>query len=209
MRRITARVLIAITASTALLLSAAGPASAVGGGPANPFDFGVDLDDVGPDDGQFEFEVPAEPADFSAASCPETKNPAKYKITWKAKHIPATDEPVSDWLSPGDSISYTTTKSNHFGFDVTVGAEAEAGIVLAKAKTKIDVTVSKSWDSAVDITRSSTNNTNKGFRAVLGNRGYRVSYTKTKIVAPCNVKTTKGTIIFPKKGDLTFGRYSK
>ncbi|WP_239164087.1 hypothetical protein, partial [Actinoplanes palleronii] len=172
-------------------------------------DVGADLDDVGPEDGEFEFEVPAEEPDFSAMSCPETRNPAKYKITWKSKHIPAKNDPVSDWLSPGDSISYTTEKSNTFGFDVTVGAEAEVGIVLTKAKTKIDVTVSGSWTSGVGITRSSTNNTKKGYRAVLGNQGYRVKYTKTKIVAPCNVKTTKGTIIFPKKGDLTFGRYSK
>jgi hypothetical protein len=92
---------------------------------------------------------------------------------------------------------------------VTVGAEAEVGIVLSKAKTKIDISVSKSWTSGVGITRTSKNDTSKGFRAVLGNRGYRVTYTKTKIVSPCNVKTTKGTIIFPKQGDLSFGRYSK
>ena len=202
-----------------LLLSATGVASAqpvsagaalrAGGGPANPFDFGVDLEDVGPEDGAFEFQVPAEEADFTAMACPEVRNPAKYKITWKAKHIPARDEPVSDWLEPGDSISYTTEKSNTFGFDVTVGAEAEAGIVLAKAKTKIDVTVSRSWTWGVGVTRTSANNTKKRFRAVLGNRGYRVKYTKTKIVAPCNVKKTTGTIIFPKAGDLSFGRYSK
>ncbi len=173
-------------------------------------DVGIDLDDVGLEESEFEFEVPADEADYSAASCPESHQPAKYKITWKSKHIPAKSDPVSAWLYPGDSISYTTEKSNTYGVSVTVGAEAEAGIVLAKASTKIDVTASGSWTSGVGITRTSTNNTKKGFRAVLGNRGYQVSYTKTRVLpSNCTVKTTKGSFIVPKKGDLSFGRYSK
>lgn len=208
MRITTARVLATIATSAALVLSGGGVAHAIPGGPANDFDYGVDLDDVGGEDGSFEFEEAADPSEYSAAACPEVKKPAKYKISWKSKHIPSLQEPVSSVLSPGDSISYKTKKQSTFGFDVKTGVEAEAGVVFAKAKTKIEGGISKSWTSGTEVTVKSKNDTNKKYRAVLGNQGWRVSYTKTKIVAPCTVKTTKGSILYPVKGDLTFGRYA-
>jgi hypothetical protein len=171
-------------------------------------DFGDSIDEPGPEgEATFEGDLPPRTGG-GAQACPEVNDPPTYKITWKNKHIKATPN-RSTWLEPGDSLKWTTTRDYTFGVDVTAGAEAEAGVVLTKAKVKLDVKITNSWKSGEGYEVTSHNKTNKGYRAVLGNMGREVTYTKTWIVKPCAVKTSKGKMTYPVEGDISIGRYSK
>lgn len=115
---------------------------------------------------------------------------------------------MSTWLSPGQSVSWTTTGTHSFSLTVTAGVEAEAGVVMAKAKTSLNISVAGQWSTSTSHSVSDTNNTKKGYRAVLGNTGYKLTWTKEWYSAPCQYHETAGSLIAPRPGGLSIGRYA-
>jgi len=142
----------------------------------------------------------------AAGACPEVNDKPRYSVKTKAHHIAAVPR-KSTWLLPGQHVKWTTTREYTFGLDVTAGAEIEAGVVFGKVKAKVDVRVAQSWKAATGWEVGDTNTKTSGYRAVLGNRGLKATYTKTRIVPPCNARTTSGTVLIPIQGDLSIGRY--
>lgn len=89
------------------------------------------------------------------------------------------------------------------------GVETEAGAIIAKAKVKIDTKISNSWTWFGTQTVTDTNTTAKGYRAVLGQMGWKLTGVKEWAAAPC--KPMKKTIITktPREGDMSIGRLNK
>ncbi|GAA2510036.1 hypothetical protein [Pilimelia columellifera] len=152
---------------------------------------------------------PVPPIDTNGTfACPEVNNPPRYKLKKSVKFIIAKTDPFSSFLQPGQTAKYTTTKSNEFQAQVTVGVSAEAGAFLAKAAAKLDIQVSNKWVAGTGREVSDTNKTKKAYRVRLGNAGYRVIETMTKIVPPCKAVTrTTWDVVAPDPGDLTLGRF--
>ncbi|MFF0885519.1 hypothetical protein [Streptomyces sp. NPDC003456] len=155
----------------------------------------------------FTFEEEREKAsgDRVASACPEVNDKPKYKVKGSPYFI-ASKPPKSTWLLPGQSVSWALTESYEFTWDIGVSAEAEAGIVLSKAKTSIDTKISNKWTWSGTQTVTDKNRTTKGYRAVLGQQGWKLTATKTWIAPPCNVKKKTIVIKAPRKGDISIGR---
>jgi len=80
------------------------------------------------------------------------------------------------------------------------------GAILAKAKVSVDSSISNSWTWNATQTVTDTNNTSKGYRAGLGQVGWKLTGVKTWIAPPCNVKKKTITVVAPRKGDMSIGR---
>ncbi|GAA2529899.1 hypothetical protein [Pilimelia columellifera] len=161
---------------------------------------------------ELEFTFVGEPTEAedvtSAMKCPEVDDPPVYSVKSKPHFIKDTSDPMSTWLEPGQSVSWTMESEHTFKLGVEVGAEAEAGVVLAKAKTSLKISAGYEYKSKTGRKVTDKNTGKKGYRAVLGNKGYRITYTKTDIVPPCKVKKTTGRIAAPQVGDLSIGRFN-
>lgn len=103
-------------------------------------------------------------------------------------------------------MTWTVTGTHTFTAGVVIGAETDMGAIIAKAKLKIDAKIEKSWTSTRTQTVSDTNNTDSGYRAVLGQVGWRLTTTKSWIVTPCKTKTSNIVLDTPRVGDLSIGR---
>jgi hypothetical protein len=157
--------------------------------------------------GGFEFTFTGDkPAAKTTRACPEINDPPTYKVKGTPYFLPDKSKPQSTWLLPRQSVSWTVTGSHTFTFDVTGGYEAEAKIIVAKAKVKVDVKIGNSWTWTGTQTVTDTNSTSKGYRAVLGQVGWKLTATKTWIGAPCNVKKKTIVVKAPRQGDMSIGR---
>jgi hypothetical protein len=174
---------------------------------------GIVLDDgtvVGADDEQsfaFEGDKPAKDGGSSMPSaCPEVNDRPTYKVTGKPYFMPDRGHPQSTWLLPRQTVSWTITGSHTFTWDFGVGYEAEASIIVEKAKVKVDSKISNSWTWTGTQTVTDTNTTSKGYRAVLGQVGWKLTAVKTWVAPPCNLKTKTIVVKTPRKGDISIGR---
>ncbi|HEY8981808.1 MAG TPA: hypothetical protein VIU15_19755 [Streptomyces sp.] len=138
--------------------------------------------------------------------CPEVNQPPEYTVKGKPYFLADKDEPQSTWLQPRQSVSWNVSGSHTFTFDVNGGYEAEGKIIVAKAKVKIDVKIGNSWTWSGSQTVSDTNSTNKAYRAVLGQVGWKLTSVKTWYAPPCVKKTKTLTVKAPRKGDMSIGR---
>jgi hypothetical protein len=171
------------------------------------------LDDgtvIGPNDSiefTFEGERPKPQDGVQAMACPEVNNPPTYTVKGTPNFIEDKDEPKSTWLLPRQTVSWAVTGSHTFTWDIGVGTEFEAKIIVAKAKVKIDTKISNSWTWSGTQTVTDNNTTTKSYRAVLGQVGWKLTTTKTWIAPPCTVKTKSvPDIKAPRKGDMSIGR---
>jgi hypothetical protein len=146
-------------------------------------------------------------ATTEAFACPEVNDRPVYKTKSKVQFIPDREDPMSTWLGPGQSVTWEMDSEHTFTADVTVGAEAEAGVVVAKAKTSLSIKVGYQYKSRKGRKVSDTNDTKKDYRAVLGNKGYKITAKKTWYVPPCEMKSTDIVVLAPREGDLSIGRY--
>ncbi|MGX4692568.1 hypothetical protein [Streptomyces sp. JNUCC 63] len=151
-------------------------------------------------------DKPSVKAPQAAAACPEVNDPPTYKVTGSPYFLPDRNKPQSTWLLPRQTVSWTVTGSHTFTWDIGVGYEAEASIIVEKAKVKVDTKISNSWTWTGTQTVTDTNTTSKGYRAVLGQVGWKLTAIKTWTAAPCNVKTQTIVVKAPRKGDMSIGR---
>jgi hypothetical protein len=140
------------------------------------------------------------------AACPEVNDPPTYKVKGAPYFLPDNKKPQSTWLLPRQTVSWTVTGSHTFTWDFAVGYEAEASIIVEKAKVKVDTKISNAWTWTGTQTVTDTNTTNKGYRAILGQVGWKLTAVKTWIAPPCNVKTKAIVVKAPRKGDMSIGR---
>ncbi|MDC0769912.1 hypothetical protein [Streptomyces sp. HD] len=201
-----------MTAAAVLLAAANAGAVTPDDEPALPGDAKVVLNDgtvVGAND-EIEFtftgDKPATKTPQATRACPEVNDPPTYKVKGTPYFLPDKSKPQSTWLLPRQTVSWAITGSHTFTFDVSGGYEAEAKIIVAKAKVSVDVKVGNSWTWTGTQTVTDTNTTSKGYRAVLGQVGWKLTAVKTWIGAPCNVKTKTIVVKAPRKGDMSIGR---
>jgi hypothetical protein len=143
-------------------------------------------------------------------ACAEVRNPPKYTYSKTNKFIIDKVNPESSWVEPNQTAEWTTEASHEFNVNVTVGAEAEAGAVFLKASAKLDIQVGYTYASKSGRRLSDTNNTKKGYRVRVGNKGYAIKETKTWVISPC--KTMKKVTwygVAPQLGDLSLGRFNR
>ncbi|MDQ0933533.1 hypothetical protein [Streptomyces turgidiscabies] len=201
-----------MSAVIVLLAAADAGAAASDDEPVPAGDAKVVLNDgtaVGVDD-EFEFaftddEAPVKTPQVIAA-CPEVNDPPTYTVKGTPYFLPDDGKPQSTWLLPRQSVSWTVTGSHTFTLDVSGGYEAEGKIIVAKAKVKVDVKIGNSWTWTGTQTVTDTNSTNKGYRAVLGQVGWKLTSVKTWIAPPCNVKRKTIVVKAPRAGDMSIGR---
>ncbi|MET7380416.1 hypothetical protein ABZT08_16635 [Streptomyces sp. NPDC005526] len=213
MNRAALRTAIPFTAATSLLLAAANAGAAAADDEPVPAD-GAHLvlnsgRTVGPD-GEIEFSFVGDKSGAKApqasSSCPEVNDPPTYKVKGTPYFLPDRRKPQSTWLLPRQTVSWTVTGSHTFTWDIGAGYEAEASIIVEKAKVKVDTKISNSWTWTGTQTVTDTNTTAKGYRAVLGQVGWKLTAVKTWIAAPCNVRTKTIVVKAPRKGDMSIGR---
>ncbi|GAV42278.1 hypothetical protein [Streptomyces acidiscabies] len=202
-----------ITAATVLLAASGAGAAEAGDEPVPAAGTTIVMNDgtvAGVDDETgfaFAGDEP-EPHDFRGPVCPEVNQPPEYTVKGKPYFLADKGKPQSTWLLPRQSVSWAVTGSHTFTFDVTGGYEAEAKIIVAKAKVKVDVKIGNSWTWTGSQTVSDTNSTNKGYRAVLGQVGWKLTSVKTWYAPPCTKKTKTIIVKAPRKGDMSIGRQS-
>ncbi|MGQ4399057.1 hypothetical protein ACN6K4_002543 [Streptomyces hayashii] len=160
--------------------------------------------------GEIEFsftgDKPEVKAPRASAACPEISDPPTYKVKGTPYFMPDKGKPQSTWLLPRQSVNWAITGSHTFTFDVTGGYESEASVIISKAKVSVDVKIGNSWTWTGTQTVTDTNTTSKGYRAVLGQVGWKLTAVKTWIAAPCNVKTKTVVVKAPRRGDMSIGR---
>ncbi|MGA5558490.1 hypothetical protein [Streptomyces lavendulocolor] len=144
--------------------------------------------------------------DMSAMACPEVNDRPKYTVKGSPHFLPDKKKPQSTWLLPRQTVSWTVTGSHTFTWDIGASAEAEAGAILAKAKVSVDTKISNAWTWTGTQTVTDTNTTSKGYRAVLGQVGWKLTGTKTWIAPPCTLKKKTIVVLAPRKGDMSIGR---
>ncbi|WP_328398888.1 hypothetical protein OHS70_18500 [Streptomyces sp. NBC_00390] len=149
---------------------------------------------------------PGTGGDKSPMACPEVNDKPKYTVKGTPYFMADKDEPQSTWLLPRQTVTWTVTGSHTFTWDIGASAEFEAKIILAKAKLSIDTKISNSWTWTGTQTVADTNGTKKGYRAVLGQVGWKLTTVKTWIAPPCTVKKKTIVIKAPRKGDMSIGR---
>lgn len=210
MKRAVMRTALPLMTTAAVLLTTASA------GAVTPDDEPVPADDVKiilndgtvvDANGGFEFTFTGDkPTPKTTRACPEINDPPTYTVKGTPYFLPDKSKPQSTWLLPRQSVSWTVTGSHTFTFDVTGGYEAEAKIIVAKAKVKVDVKIGNLWTWTGTQTVTDTNSTSKGYRAVLGQVGWKLTSTKTWIGAPCNVKKKTIVVKAPRAGDMSIGR---
>ncbi|MDT9693494.1 hypothetical protein Q5762_35270 [Streptomyces sp. P9(2023)] len=214
MNRIAMRTALPLITAGAVLLAGAGASAAAPLDEPIPADGAeIVLNDgrvVGVDDTvtfTFEGEEPkARKGDMGAAACPEVNSRPTYTVKGSPYFIADKNKPQSTWLLPRQTVSWAVTGSHTFTWDIGASAEAEAGAILAKAKVSVDTKISNSWTWTGTQTVTDTNTTSKGYRAVLGQVGWKLTGVKTWIAPPCNVKKKTIVILAPRKGDMSIGR---
>ncbi|MCZ7459314.1 hypothetical protein [Streptomyces sp. WMMC940] len=214
MNRIAMRTALPLITAGAVLLAGAGASAAAPVDEPTPAEGAeIVLDDgrvVGVDDTvtfTFEGEEPkANKGDMGAAACPEVNNRPTYTVKGSPRFIADKKKPQSTWLLPRQTVSWAVTGSHTFTWEIGASAEAEAGAILAKAKVSVDTKISNSWTWTGTQTVTDTNTTSKGYRAVLGQVGWKLTAVKTWIAPPCNVKKKTIVILAPRKGDMSIGR---
>ncbi|MGW0777558.1 hypothetical protein ACWD01_28805 [Streptomyces sp. NPDC002835] len=144
--------------------------------------------------------------DATVMACPEVNNKPTYTVKGTPYFIPDKAKPQSTWLLPRQTVAWTVTGSHTFTWDIGASAEAEAGAILAKAKVSVDTKISNAWTWTGTQTVTDTNTTSKGYRAVLGQVGWKLTGVKTWIARPCNVKKKTIVVLAPRKGDMSIGR---
>ncbi|MFF2701923.1 hypothetical protein STAN_3582 [Streptomyces sp. CBMAI 2042] len=155
----------------------------------------------------FEGEKPkAAQGQFSPMACPEVNDRPTYTVKGSPHFLPDKKKPQSTWLLPRQTVSWAVSGSHTFTWEIGASAEAEAGAILAKAKVSVDTSISNSWTWNSTQTVTDTNTTSKGYRAVLGQVGWKLTGVKTWIAPPCNVKKKTITVVAPRKGDMSIGR---
>ncbi|MFD4142945.1 hypothetical protein [Streptomyces sp. NPDC058572] len=158
----------------------------------------------------FEGDGPTEPnsgkGDKSPMACPEVNDKPRYTVKGTPYFMADEDEPQSAWLMPRQTVSWNVTGSHTFQWDIGGSAEFEAKIILAKAKLSIDTKISNAWTWSGSQVVTDTNTTSKGYRAVLGQVGWKLTTVKTWIVPPCTAKKKTIVIKTPHKGDMSIGR---
>ncbi|MFF3413044.1 hypothetical protein ACFYW8_44490 [Streptomyces sp. NPDC002742] len=198
--------------STAMVLLAT-----VGASAASADDEPVSVDGIVLDSGEtvgigdeIEFSFGGEKPDVDAsgvpAACPEVNDPPKYKVKGTPLFMPDRGNPKSTWLLPRQSVNWAITGSHTFTWDIGGSYEAEAKWILGKAKVTVDTKISNAWTWTGSQTVTDTNTTNNGYRAVLGQVGWKLTTTKTWIAAPCKAKTKTIVIKAPRRGDISIGR---
>ncbi|WP_406001053.1 hypothetical protein [Streptomyces sp. NBC_00829] len=206
-----------ITAGAVLLAGAAASAAAPVDEPTPAEGAEIVLDDgrvVGVDDTvtfTFEGEEPtalpkAGKGDMSTMACPEVNDRPKYTVKGSPYFIADKKKPQSTWLLPRQTVSWTVTGSHTFTWDIGASVEAEAGAILAKAKVSVDTKISNAWTWTGTQTVTDTNSTSKGYRAVLGQVGWKLTGVKTWIAPPCDAKKKTIVVLAPRKGDMSIGR---
>jgi hypothetical protein len=153
----------------------------------------------------FEADRPVDENGFQAMACPEVNDKPTYTVKGTPDFIPA--QPAkSTWLLPNQEVSWTISDTRKFSWDVGIGHEAEADLILAKAKAKIDskITVAFEWTGSQTV--RDTNKGTKGYRAVLGQVGWKLATVKSWVVPPCTTKKETIVIKAPREGDLSIGR---
>lgn len=153
--------------------------------------------------GDAESPVGSPDAPNAPARC--DNDPPTYSVTGTPYFITDRSHPQSTWLLPRQSVSWTVTGSHTFTWDIGVGVEAEAGAIIAKAKASIDTKISNSWTWTGTQTVSDTNSTSTGYRAVLGQVGWKLTGVK-EWVAGCKSMSKTIIVIAPRQGDMSIGR---
>ncbi|MET8982179.1 hypothetical protein ABZX85_42015 [Streptomyces sp. NPDC004539] len=200
-----------VTAATVLLAASGAGAAESGDEPVPAAGTTIVLNDgtvVGVDDETdlaFAGDAP-EPHDFRGPVCPEVNQPPTYTVKGKPYFLADKSKPQSTWLLPDQSVTWEVSGSHTFTLDVTLGAEAEGKFVVSKAKAKIDVKIGNSWTWTGSQKVTDSNNTKKGYRAVLGQVGWKLTSVKTWYAPPCTKKTTIIVVNAPRKGDMSIGR---
>jgi hypothetical protein len=164
---------------------------------------------VGPDDSitfTFKGEKPSSDRVAVPQACPEANDPPIYTVKGTPYFLPDKDKPQSSWLLPRQEVNWTVTGSHTFTWDIGAGTEFESNAIIAKAKVKIDTSISNSWTWNSTMTVKDRNDTSKGYRAVLGQQGWKLSTVKTWIAPPCNSKSKNIVTKAPRKGDMSIGR---
>lgn len=213
MKRAAMRTALPLMTTAAVLLAAANAGAVTSDDePVPAGDAKILLNDgtVADTNDEIEFAFTGDKSDVktpqASAACPEVNDPPTYKVKGTPYFLPDKSKPQSTWLLPRQSVSWTITGSHTFTFDVTGGYEAEAKIIVAKAKVKVDVKIGNSWTWTGTQSVTDTNSTSKGYRAVLGQVGWKLTAVKTWIGAPCDVKTKTIVVKAPRKGDMSIGR---
>jgi hypothetical protein len=141
-----------------------------------------------------------------ALACPEVNDPPSYTVTGSPLFLPDKGKPQSTWLLPRQTVTWSVTGAHTFTWEFSGGVETEAGAILAKAKVKVDTKVSNSWTWSSTQTVSDTNSTSAGYRAVLGQVGWKLTGVKSWYVSPCTLKKKTITVKAPRQGDMSIGR---
>lgn len=96
----------------------------------------------------------------------------------KNYHVPAWWNGTKYKDGPGGTMMVSVTKGGTVSMEISVGAEAEAGVVLAKAKTSINVKVAGSVTVTTGHNYTHNIATHKYGHLQYGSWGYKISWKK-------------------------------
>ncbi len=101
----------------------------------------------------------------------------------------------------GGKLSVTKNYSTTFKFSVVAGAEAEAGVVFAKAKASLNIGIEKSWTTSVTHNYEHKISKNRYGNVKYVNETRVVSWRKSVMDRRCKVTVTRGKVRFPTKSE--------
>lgn len=120
-----------------------------------------------------------------------------YSLSSSAIRMPFSNIPTFK-NGPGGHLSVTRSYSGSVSAQVTVGAESEVGVVLARAKVSISASLTASNSTGTTNTYSRTITAGKYGHAQYVSWGRKVNYTKSRVNGNCTTTTLGyGTINFP------------
>jgi len=136
------------------------------------------------------------PAQSAQAACQDMGT--YYSITSSsAIRIPFSNIPTFK-NGPGGTLSVTKDYSGSASYQVTLGAESEVGVVLARAKVSVSASLTLTNSSSVSNNYSHTITNGKYGHAQYVSWGQKVNWKKYYISATCTTTTkATGTIKFP------------
>lgn len=143
-----------------------------------------------------------------ALRCAAVNDPPVYTVTSAMHFLPDKDKPQSSWLLPRQAVSWEVSGSHTFTWEIGGSLETDAGAIIAKAKVKVEGSISKSYTWNDKQLVSDSNNTTTAYRAVLGQVGWKLTAVKRWVDAPCTGKSKTIVILAPHKGDMSIGRQS-
>ncbi|PRX49992.1 hypothetical protein B0I33_102108 [Prauserella shujinwangii] len=123
----------------------------------------------------------------AVAACPEVGN-VYYSISNSSRSWIKTNL-RSDYLRGPGTITYNKTTTSTVNASVSGTTSAEAGVVFAKASVSLSVTVGASYSKSDSWSYSATVPSGKTKRLQQYKEGRKFTATKTRIVAPCDVRT--------------------